>query len=200
MPAGRKLIGLAEDRDVSGVDLRDYYTDESWTELRDVAVPAVNRSGHWEGKSRLRHAENGRGDRRADDDDAGQARAGDGPTCLAIVHRGATKLSQLQAALAEAQARKHAILESSLDPIITINHEGVITEFNRAAEQTFGHPREKVLGTRPSEVLFPPSTSAGQQDRIDRYLERRRRLDARAAGRGDGRPRQRREPSPPKWP
>jgi len=73
-------------------------------------------------------------------------------------------------ALAECEARKHAILESSLDPIITINHEGVIREFNRAAEQAFGYPRQKVLGTRPSDVLFPPSTSADEQNRIDRYL------------------------------
>jgi two-component system sensor kinase FixL len=73
--------------------------------------------------------------------------------------------------LAEAQARKRAILESSLDPIITINHQGVITEFNKAAEQTFGHPREKVLGSKPSDVLFPAAASAGEQDRINRYLD-----------------------------
>ena len=78
--------------------------------------------------------------------------------------------TSLQQSLAEVQARKRAILESSLDPIITISHDGVITEFNHAAELAFGHPREKVLGTKPSEVLFPPDVSAGQQDRIDRYL------------------------------
>lgn len=75
------------------------------------------------------------------------------------------------AAYADADARKRAILESSLDPIITINHEGVIIEFNRAAEQVFGHPRHKVLGTRPSEILFPPEPGGIQQERIDRYLE-----------------------------
>ncbi len=75
------------------------------------------------------------------------------------------------AAYADAEARKRAILESSLDPIITINHEGLIIEFNRAAEQVFGHPRSKVLGTRPSEILFPPEPNCVQQDRIDRYLE-----------------------------
>ena len=74
-------------------------------------------------------------------------------------------------ALAESESRKHSILESALDPIVTIDHEGVITEFNRAAEQTFGHAREKVLGTKPSEVLFPVSMSAGHQNRIDRYLD-----------------------------
>jgi PAS domain S-box-containing protein len=93
------------------------------------------------------------------------------PTCLVFLHRQIDDRPSLRAALAEAQARKRAILESSLDPIITINHEGVITEFNRAAEQTFGHPREKVLGSKPSDVLFPAAASAGEQNRINRYLD-----------------------------
>jgi two-component system sensor kinase FixL len=93
------------------------------------------------------------------------------PSCLAIVHRDASELVRLETALTEAQARKHAILESALDPIITIDQHGVITEFNRAAEQTFGHPRSEVLGTKPSEILFPPNASAEEQGRIDRYLD-----------------------------
>jgi len=91
-----------------------------------------------------------------------------GPSAEAIVEEPSESDSD---ALAEIEARKNAILESSLDPIITINHEGVITEFNRAAEQVFGHAREKVLGTKPSDVLFPASISAGEEDRIERYLE-----------------------------
>ena len=47
----------------------------------------------------------------------------------------------------------------------------MIIEFNRAAEQAFGHSRDKVLGTRPSDVLFPPSLSAEHRSRIERYLE-----------------------------
>ena len=91
---------------------------------------------------------------------------------MAIVHRlGKQREVALAEALAESEARKHAILESALDPIVTIDHQGVITEFNRAAESVFGHPRNTVLGTRPSEVLFPPASMAGQQVRIDRYLE-----------------------------
>ena len=89
---------------------------------------------------------------------------------LYVPARRAQDVADFENALAEGEARKRAILESSLDPIITINSQGVITEFNRAAEQAFGHPRTEVLGTKPSEVLFPPSASADQQNRIDRYL------------------------------
>jgi len=42
-------------------------------------------------------------------------------------------------ALQGSEARKAAILESSLDAIITIDHQGSILEFNPAAEATFGY-------------------------------------------------------------
>lgn len=170
-PAGRRLVGLDESQAASSINLREFYTDPSWIELRDTAGPAVNRTGRWEGHSKLRNVRTG--DLIDVETHMFRVKSDDGnrPICLAIVHRESDAQSRLKAALADAQARKRAILESSLDPIITINHEGIISEFNRAAEHTFGHPRETILGTKPSEVLFPPAMSAGQQDRIDRYLD-----------------------------
>jgi PAS domain S-box-containing protein len=41
-------------------------------------------------------------------------------------------------ALRASEARKAAVLETALDAIITIDHEGKIVEFNPAAEKTFG--------------------------------------------------------------
>jgi two-component system, LuxR family, sensor kinase FixL len=169
--AARRMLGLDDNRPATSLNLRDFYADESWAELRDTAVPAVNKSGRWQGRSRLRNIQTGELVEvdtqmfRAKSDDGGR------PSCLAVVHCTADDQARLRESLAESQARKRAILESSLDPIVTINHKSIITEFNKAAEQTFGHPREKVLGTKPSDVLFPPSTNPGQQDRIDRYLD-----------------------------
>lgn len=168
---GRQLIGLSPEEDVTGTSLRDFHSEEAWTALRDEAVPAVNRRGRWVGPNQLINRKTGEvldGETtlflvRAPDTSR--------PTCLALMHRKSDGLKKLTAALNESLARKHAILESSLDPIITINHEGLITEFNRAAEIVFGYARSEVLHTQPSEVLFPPAKIAGQQDRIDRYLE-----------------------------
>ena len=47
----------------------------------------------------------------------------------------------------------------------------MISEFNRAAEQVFGRVRSEVLGTKPSDILFPPTKIARHQNRIDRYLD-----------------------------
>ena len=171
-PAARRWIGWEEDAVARHASLHDFYSDDSWRELRDLAVPAVNKSGQWEGRSRLRQHEDRPGvDASSPSCTASRCRRATGPvawrSCIATPRR----RTVCGRALSEAQARKNSILESSLDPIITINHEGVIIEFNRAAEQAFGHPREKVLGTRPSDVLFPPSLSAEHRNRIERYLE-----------------------------
>jgi two-component system sensor kinase FixL len=136
-----------------------------------VAVPGVNKTGQWEGRSRLRNIKTGQESTVFTFMYRVKMPLGERSSCLAILHRDAEASNRLRESLTEAQARKNSILESALDPIITINHEGLIIEFNRAAEQTFGHSREKVLGTRPSDVLFPPSVSAGHRSRIERYLE-----------------------------
>src|SRR6266542_3621219 len=56
----------------------------------------------------------------------------------------------------ENQARKNAILDSALDAIVTIDHEGRIFEWNRAAENTFGFRRADVLGKQMADLIIPP--------------------------------------------
>jgi two-component system sensor kinase FixL len=170
--AGRRMVGLGEKSELSST-LRDYHSDTSWERLQNDAVPAVNRYGRWEGECQLRNGDSGTLLDVQTTILLVRDPASGKPGSLAIVHRPAGKQLEeaLAEALAESEARKHAILESALDPIVTIDHEGVITEFNRAAESVFGHPRNRVLGTRPADVLFPPVSMAGQQVRIDRYLE-----------------------------
>src|SRR6185369_13245614 len=48
------------------------------------------------------------------------------------------RLRQEEDELKRSEARKAAILDSALDSILTIDQEGRITEFNPAAERTFG--------------------------------------------------------------
>jgi PAS domain S-box-containing protein/diguanylate cyclase (GGDEF)-like protein len=58
--------------------------------------------------------------------------------------------------LAESEGLKSAILESSLDGLITIDHRGNIVEFNPAAAAMFGIPREQALGKAMAEMFVPP--------------------------------------------
>ena len=70
----------------------------------------------------------------------------------------------------ELEVLNSAILHSSLDPIITVNQEGVITEFNPAAERTFGRMRSEVVGEKSEEILFSEGPDEGAKDRVERHL------------------------------
>jgi PAS domain S-box-containing protein len=72
--------------------------------------------------------------------------------------------------LRRSEARKAAILESALDCIVTIDHEGCITEFNPAAEQTFGYRRDDVVGKHLADVIIPQSLREKHRQGFARYL------------------------------
>jgi PAS domain S-box-containing protein len=67
------------------------------------------------------------------------------------------RLRQEEAELKRSEACKAAILDSSLDCIVAIDHQGRITEFNPAAERIFGYDRENVVGKQLADVIIPPS-------------------------------------------
>jgi len=73
-------------------------------------------------------------------------------------------------ALGRSEARKTAILDSALDCIITIDHEGCITEFNPAAEHTFGYPRNEVVGRQLADIIVPPTLREQHRRGLARYL------------------------------
>jgi integral membrane sensor domain MASE1 len=60
------------------------------------------------------------------------------------------------AAVMEGQRRTGAILESALDAIVGMDHQGIIIEFNPAAERTFGYSREEAVGRELAALLIPP--------------------------------------------
>ncbi len=72
--------------------------------------------------------------------------------------------------LKRSEAHKAAILDSSPDCVIAIDHEGRITEFNPAAERTFGHRRNDVLGRPLADVIIPPSLREKHRTGFARYL------------------------------
>ena len=69
----------------------------------------------------------------------------------------------------ENQARKNAIVDSALDSIITIDHEGRIFEWNQAAEKTFGYRRAEVLGKEMAQLIVPPALRDSWRRGLSRY-------------------------------
>jgi PAS domain S-box-containing protein len=74
--------------------------------------------------------------------------------------------------LAEASThtRTRAIFDTALDSVITMDHEGRITEFNRAAEETFGYRQSEVLGRPLDEMIIPPAFREQHRRGLARHL------------------------------
>src|SRR5919106_611303 len=68
-----------------------------------------------------------------------------------------------------AEALAGSVVRASLDPIIVMDHEGLIVEFNPAAEATFGYRRDDLLGWPVSE-LMPEKYRAAHRAGLARFL------------------------------
>jgi PAS domain S-box-containing protein len=72
--------------------------------------------------------------------------------------------------LRQSEARKGAILDTAVDAILTIDHHGIISEFNRAGEAMFGYSRSEALGKEMAELMIPPSLRQKQREELTRYV------------------------------
>ena len=68
------------------------------------------------------------------------------------------------------EARKSAVLEASLDCIVTMDHRGRIMEFNPAAERTFGFSKDQVIGREVAELLIPERLRASHRAGLSHQL------------------------------
>jgi PAS domain S-box-containing protein len=77
---------------------------------------------------------------------------------------------RIEEAFRQIEGRNRAILEASLDSIITIDHAGRIIQFNPAAEETFGHALADVMGKELGELVNFPMRRADQHGGLADYL------------------------------
>jgi PAS domain S-box-containing protein len=74
-------------------------------------------------------------------------------------------------AVRESEALKRAVVDAALDCVITMDHEGVVTGFNPAAQRTFGYDEQEVLGQPLADLIVPPSLREAHRTALSRYVE-----------------------------
>ena len=77
------------------------------------------------------------------------------------VNEGIDALEESERVVRGRDALKGAIMETAIDCIIVMDHEGKILEFNRAAEETFGYDRGEVVGEVLSDKIMSVARGAG---------------------------------------
>ena len=81
----------------------------------------------------------------------------------------ATQADKLTA-LEEAASHYKAVLETTVDAIITIDSQGIVQTFNTAAEKIFGYRAEEVIGHNV-KMLMPEPYRSEHDGYIGRYLK-----------------------------
>jgi two-component system, cell cycle sensor histidine kinase and response regulator CckA len=90
---------------------------------------------------------------------------------VVLVFRDQREERDAERALRESEARKEAILAAALDGIVTVDRQGIVMEFNPAAQLTFGYAREDAVGKALAELIIPPSLRERHLVGFQRYLE-----------------------------
>ena len=180
--AGRELLGLGEDEDVSRYPVFDTDFEDQKERFDSVILPGLLRGEPWNGEFRLLHAQTGEPvtvDMRA----FGVFGAYGQLLGFAGISRDITARRQAE----ETRQRLASIVEFSRDAIISESLDGVITTWNRGAEQMFGYTAEEAVG-KPITLLVWPGYEedmrellrrVGTEDIVEHYETLRRHKDGR---------------------
>lgn len=92
------------------------------------------------------------------------------PDGVAVYYQDISARKRAEAAFQQSEAITSAILDVSLDAVVTIDHRGVTTAFSAGAERLFGYDRSDAIGRPMSELIIPPALRAAHRQGMERYL------------------------------
>jgi PAS domain S-box-containing protein len=89
---------------------------------------------------------------------------------FAVILRDETERRRAAEDLRQSAARHTAIVESAIDAILSIDHEGCVREWNSAAERLFQYSREEAVGRKIDTLIAAPALMALYQQGLAQYL------------------------------
>ena len=93
-----------------------------------------------------------------------------GPRRIVGGLRDITRRKETEARLQESEARARAVVSAALDAIVTIDEEGLVVEFNPAAERIFGHRLADIVDQSLADLIIPPSHRDAHRNGMHRFL------------------------------
>jgi len=81
-----------------------------------------------------------------------------------------TGRADVEEALRKSESLKAALVETALDAMISIDHDGKVQEWNPAAERIFGYTRAAALEQPMDELIIPPALRQVYAEGVANYL------------------------------
>ena len=85
---------------------------------------------------------------------------------ISTIARDISEKKHIDEQLREASLYHRNLIETSLDPLVTINPQGKITDVNRATEEVTGRPRGELIGTDFSDYFTEPAKALAGYRRV----------------------------------
>jgi PAS domain S-box-containing protein len=152
--AGRRMLGIGEDEDVSQLHIPDTHPEGVGEKILREAIPVAMREGVWQGETVFRS-------RSGLEIPTSQVilvhKNPDGTVkFLSTVVRDITERKRAEEQLRAMSAYARSLIEASLDPLVTISPAGKITDVNKATEEATGLDREQLIGRDFSDYFTEP--------------------------------------------
>ena len=96
------------------------------------------------------------------------------PALFTVFARDITERKQAEEGLRQSEARKAAVVETSLDAIVSIEQEGKIIEWNPTAEKIFGYSRALALGRDLADLIVPRTATGKEREEFARLIRSNR--------------------------
>ncbi|MEM9571313.1 MAG: PAS domain S-box protein [Pseudomonadota bacterium] len=77
---------------------------------------------------------------------------------------------QTMVAIERDNALRNAVIDAALDCIIMMDQDGLVVEFNPAAEKVFGYTREEAIGAKLADLVIPKNLRSAHHDGLTKYL------------------------------
>ena len=94
----------------------------------------------------------------------------DGEKCMLSNYTDITLRKKLEDALRENEERLRLIINTSLDAFVSMDDDGIITDWNRQAETTFGWKREEAIGKNLSDTIIPEHYREAHRKGLSHFL------------------------------
>ncbi len=86
---------------------------------------------------------------------------------LALIRRSQRAVTRMRMT----SSRLSAVISTSLDGVLVVNRQGLVLDFNGAAEAIFGYAREEAIGRPMADLIVPDHMRAAHDAGMKRYLD-----------------------------
>ena len=168
--AGKRMVGLPEDADLTGLKISDTIPDWAAKQLMEESIPTGIREGVWRGETVLLH-QDGREIPVSQVLVVHRDSSGE-PSFISTIMRDITERKQAEEKIKTSEEKYRKLFEGAMDAIFWADVEtGILIDCNEAAARLMKKPKSEIIGQHQRTLHPETGTNEGFSDEFNKSLE-----------------------------